>query len=113
MFKKVNFLVLVIFFESLLLIGFSILGLGSLLLNSSNSFFWIQILLFTFYFFVGILGIFSIIIKKYSSKLKKLFGICLMTLYIYFPFTVIMDVYVPILIYILTTTGIVLFLRNR
>ncbi len=107
----------ILFILSGMIIGFSILGLySSFVLDSAQISFWSQNLnrfFFLFYLFCSILGFFSLFIKKYQTLFRKIFGLSLMILFFYFPFSLLLNIYISILIYSLSTIGIVLFLKNK
>lgn len=115
MLKKFNLINLLIVFISLIFFLISILNFNFLFFveNSENSFLWGRIFFFIYGLVIAILGFLSLFLKKYFSKLIRIFGATLMFLFIFFPFLVITEVFSSIIIYLLSTIGMFLFLRSK
>lgn len=115
MLKKLNIINLLIFFISFLFLFIAILNFNIIfsLENSEDSFFWGRIFFLFYSLIITILGLLSLFLKKYFSKLIKIFGFALMILFVIFPFLVVVEIFSSLFIYLLTTIGMFLFLRSK
>ncbi|MCX7811498.1 MAG: hypothetical protein N2247_11345 [Leptospiraceae bacterium] len=69
--------------------------------------------LFIYLMIFSLFGLASLFIPSKEKKLKKLFSLCLMSLFVFFPFVLIIEFWVSLVIYLISTIGIVLFLKYR
>lgn len=119
MFKhKLSFQNLLIVFLSLILIAISTFSLIRILFFPENFQITtlekiISIITFIYILIFSSSGILSYFFKSKKKTFLKIFSIGLISLFIFFPFLVFLQIYVSIIFYIISTIGMFLYQKNK
>jgi len=109
---------IIIFFLCVIFIGISIFGIKNLYFFPNNTQIpLIQKYILTFFMFLfflfGLIGIFSFFLTSKEKILKRAFSLFLISFFILFPFFVIIEIWVSLIFYFISTIGIFLFQKYK
>ncbi|MCS7205232.1 MAG: hypothetical protein NZ853_06005 [Leptospiraceae bacterium] len=72
-----------------------------------------SLVLLVFLSLFQVMGVLSVFWEKHARKLKKIYGISLMSFFVFLPFSLYVSIWLSLVIYGISTIGIVLYQKYK